>query len=160
MEPSFQSVFNFVNLFDSVRVHHACGLQIFLLADAEIIGVDEFVVAGIIRRVYVYHFYFTAIGVLQHPQCVQIVALNKNIPRGVKILALFAVGDQRFIHGRGGLRFCLAFAGELQFIAIGLVGDIHMLALQPRDEVIAHRQFYLVGFAGARFGYRIGECGF
>ncbi len=93
------AVIVFCELFVSFFVEELCLGGVVFFLHAEFVFVYE-VVARIVGRVDVDHFHFAEVGLLEEFQCVQIIAFNVKILRGVPIFAGGVTGRKVLRMGR------------------------------------------------------------
>ena len=98
-------------------VHLPGFFQIFILYPSEIILVNK-VVTRVVRRIDVDHLDLAEVGLLEELEGIQVIALDKQILRGIKIHALFPAGAQGFGDGRVGGQQRLPFPWPVEVVAL------------------------------------------
>ena len=112
-------------IFIALSVYLTCNFPIVLYIVPKVILIDK-IIAGIIGRVNINHFYLAIIGFLQKLQNFKIISLNVEIFRIIPILAFFPAGPQG--SHRWGLGQSQRFPLAIPFEAILFLGIIHKIS--------------------------------
>lgn len=129
--------------------------QVVRLRLAKVVLVDK-VAAGVVRRVDVNHSHGAQIRLLDHLERLEIVALEKEVPRTVEIHAFLAARTQRLLDRRIRQRQRFPLARPVE--PIPFLWSIHDLAAQLLTQQIEiDRQAQLLGRLVAHLGHATGE---
>ena len=110
----------------SLIVFVAYTTHILLAAFSETVGIDERIIAGVVRRVDVYHFHLAEIAFLQHFQHLHILTLDEDILRIIEVHRLLTTRYKRRCRGLLHNAESVALASPIQPVAF--VSKIHIFA--------------------------------
>ena len=122
---------------------------VFFAAFGKFVGIDEGIIAGVVGRVDINHFYAAGIGFLQDFQGFEIFGLDKHVLRTVEIYRFFPTGGQRIGSGALQVEIGGCFARPIELIAFARVSKI----VRTEDKF----EFFKVNFL---FAKDFGEEGF
>jgi hypothetical protein len=126
-------------------------VQVFFDVLGEVVFVNK-VIARVVRWVDVDQLHLAEVALLEQFEHLEVVALNKEITRGVKVHALVGLWPQRFAGRRVGGENRLALARPIQLVALGWPLYNHareFLAEQVEVDFVGYAAVVVVGLGHA-----------